>query len=62
MSYRERQDGSYETALIVASQLADDGFKHREELGDHALRHRCARLLDQVVDLRVVLVLERERI
>ena len=55
--YREAEDGADETALVVATQLGERGFEHRDQLLDEPLAHAGERLLYQVIHLRVVLVL-----
>lgn len=61
MSHREAEDRTDQAALVVSRQLGHGRLQHRRQLGYHAGVHRHQRLVDLVVDFRMVLVLQQQR-
>ena len=56
-THRQRENGRHEGALVVVGHLLERGVEHADELVDHALRHLALHALQELIALRVVLVL-----
>ena len=61
-THRQRENGRHEGALVVVGHLLERGIEHADELVDHALRHLALHALQELVALRVVLVLPQTHI
>ncbi len=56
----EVEEGADDAALVVPAQLVQHALQHRGQLAHQVGSHRLKSLVDQVVNLRVVLVLEKK--
>ena len=58
-THGEREDRSHHVSLVVTPQTGEHLLENRNQFADESGPHADHRLLDQVVDLRVILVLHK---